>query len=161
MYGDKAVYIFDLDDTLILHNVSEPYKSEYYSKIICLLKDLKNAGKILCMVTYNVDPYSFLKHDINLFDLVYSPEVMTLWEYRSKGVIPDATVWSCGTNVRVCKSKAVVIREMVSKLSCQYDQVVFFDDHAQHINSVRKLGLHAFQVNPYKGIPIEVFELKK
>lgn len=157
MYGNKAVYIFDLDDTLLLHNVQEPYRSHYFSKITSLLKDLKRQGKVLCMVTYHCKPHSVMNEDIHLFDHIYSPEVMTITEYQSKGVFPDSTVWMSGKNVRICRSKAVVIREMISKLAFQFDQVVFFDDNPHHVYSVQQLGVHAFLVNPCKGIPLEVF----
>lgn len=158
MWGSKKVYIFDLDNTLILHNSREPYKSEYHNKVSFGLKRLKSDGKMLCLVTYNTNPASVLKDLTHLFDHVYTPDMITLDEYRSNSErFVDSTVWMCSKNVRICKNKAIVINDLLKNLDdVSPNQVIFFDDNLNHVCAVQRLGVLSVPVNPVKGIPFEM-----
>jgi FMN phosphatase YigB (HAD superfamily) len=155
---NKKVYIFDLDNTLILHESHEPYKSEYHERISLALKRLKSNGKILCLVTYNSHPAFVLKDLFHLFDHVYSPEIMTIAEFRSNSTgFPDSTPWMCGNQVRICKNKVVVIGDILRNIgNVSRDQVIFFDDDLNHVCAVQRLGVVSVPVNPARGIPLEM-----
>lgn len=157
MYEHKKIFIFDLDNTLVLHDAQEPYKSEYHSKIISYLKDLKNKDKLVCLVTYNPYPKVILNDLIHLFDYIYSPELIPFAEYIFSNKddevrFKNCTPWRCGDNISLCKDKSIVIKDILSQFNCKYYQAIFFDDNPNHIKSVRDIGIESILVNPLKGI---------
>ncbi len=51
------LYIFDLDNTLYLHNVDPSYKEEYESNLKYFLNYLKNNNKKLAIASHHSCPY--------------------------------------------------------------------------------------------------------
>lgn len=157
MYHDKELFIFDLDDTLILHNVDLDLRKQYEDKLIPFLNNLKYNGKILTLVTYNTNPTVFLnKYDIlHLFDYIYSPQLLTFEEYAmSSDIHHNSTIWISGKIVRVCVCKSVIVKQILEKFNCTNDKTIFFDDHSLNIKKVEQLGIQSILVDPLKGIPI-------
>lgn len=159
MYEFKKIFIFDLDDTLFLHNVQESFRNEYHIKITKFLNHLKANDKLICLVTYNINPKRLLNDLIHLFDYVYTPNVMSFHEYQYQYFedytkFKDYTPWVCNGKVSLCKNKSIVIKEILSKFNCDYYKAIFFDDNPNHIKSVQQLGIEAIQVNPLNGIPL-------
>jgi hypothetical protein len=163
MYEFKKIFIFDLDDTLYLHHADLSFKKEYHRNILTFLKDLKKDNKLICLVTYNVNPKRLLNDSICLFDYVYSPKLLSLSEYLNDHNIDieHYTPWICNDKVTLCKDKSIVIKEILSKFNCESYQAIFFDDNKVHIKAVQKIGIETVLVNPLKGIPIPKIEKKK
>lgn len=165
MYEHKKIFFFDLDNTLFLHYAQEPYKSEYHRKIISYLKDLKNKDNLICLVTHNPSPKVILKDLIHLFDYIYSPEIISFAEFMilstdNEDKIKNCTPWVCSDQVSLCKNKAIVIKDILSRFNFKYYQAIFFDDNYNHIKSVRDIGIESILVNPLVGIIIPKIEKK-
>ena len=153
MYEFKKIFIFDLDDTLFLHKVPECFRNEYHKKVAEFLKNLKANDKLICLVTYNINPKRLLNDLIYLFDYIYSPELLSFHEYsKAELKFKDCTPWICNGQVSLCRDKAIVIKEILSKFNCSYYQAIFFDDNPNHIKSVQQIGIETVLVNPLKGI---------
>lgn len=59
---DYKMFVFDLDNTLFLHNVDSIYAEEYHKKVKNFLVYLKDSDKKLYIATHNFDPIDYLEH---------------------------------------------------------------------------------------------------
>lgn len=156
MYQNKDLFIFDLDDTLLLHNLDEYSRKKYEDQLIPFLYNLKNSGKILTLVTYNTNPQKFLneKSICHLFDYIYSPLVMSLDEYQMSAKFYDnSSVWITQNTVKICTCKVVITQQIIEKYTCTPEKTIFFDDYKVTVNKVKQLGVESVLVDPVKGIP--------
>lgn len=157
MYEDKDLFIFDLDDTLLLHKVDKFNRKIYEDQLISFLHNLKNSGKILTLVTYNTYPEKFLnKNSIHhLFDYIYRPEIVPFNEYQnSNKFYENASIWVIGNTVKICTCKSIIIKEIIENYKCHLKKIIFFDDHKFNVDKVKKLGIDSILVDPFNGIPL-------
>jgi HAD superfamily phosphatase (TIGR01681 family) len=136
------VFVFDLDDTLYLHNVDFLYREEYTRKIKEFLLSLKNNGKILCLATHNKSPYHYL-HKMDIYDIFH--EII----YEKRDVHPSLNSIYDYTN------KKDMIQEILDKTDSTNEEVIFFDDHIYNINEVKSIGVETVRVSPTTGIILE------
>ena len=136
------VFVFDLDNTLYLHNVDYYYNKEYVRKVKIFLDILKTNNKILCIATHNKEPYSILgkMNMINYFDEII---------YEKRNVSPWTHYISEYTN------KKEMLYEIINKINVSVNEVVFFDDVDYNINEVQSIGVKSIKVSPVTGIQIE------
>lgn len=139
---DYKVFVFDLDDTLYLHNVDLLYREEYTRKVKEFLQLLKDSGKILCLATHNKSPYTYL-HKMDIYDIFN--EII----YETRNVHPSLNSIYDYTN------KKYMIQEILDKTNSKHDEVIFFDDHMYNINEVKSIGVETVYVSPQTGIMIE------
>jgi hypothetical protein len=153
----KDLFIFDLDDTLFLHNLDEYNRKKYEDRLIPFLYNLKKSGKILTLVTYNTDPQKFLNEKSigHLFDYIYMPSVMSFEEYQnSNKFYENSTVWITGRAVKICRCKGVIAQQILEKYSCSPEVCIFFDDHKPNVDKVKQLGIESVLVDPLVGIQL-------
>lgn len=136
------VFVFDLDDTLYLHDVSIEYREEYNIKIREFLKSLKDDGKIVCLATHNKSPYYYL-HKMEIYGLFH--EII----YETKDVT------SSKNSILEYTNKKDMIQEILEKTNVTNEDVVFFDDQSYNIDEVKSLGIASVHVSPKTGILLE------
>jgi FMN phosphatase YigB (HAD superfamily) len=164
------LYIFDLDDTILLHSSNKEYREKYERKVISFLETLQKRGKKLALVTYNTNPRFYLEElgIYHLFSYIYTPYITSFDNYKSESFdikqLDDSTVWirrgGKGSFVTICKNKHVIIKELLDNLSIPNHKAIFFDDHKLHITSVEKLGVKSILSDPLLGIPFDKIDLK-
>ena len=128
---DYKIFVFDLDNTLYLHNADYNYSLTYHKKVNKFLTYLKANGKILYIATHNKDPEIYLKKlDIkHLFNGVI---------YEHKNVNPH---------------KKDMIRQILNeKMSYTISDILFFDDHNFNIKEVSSIGVKSILVEPLIGV---------
>ena len=137
------VYVFDLDDTLYLHNADSVYKNEYHKRVKVFLEELKNQDKILCIATHNRTPNHYLERlEIKeLFDEII---------YEHKNVHPW---YNCITEYT---SKKDMLNNIIEKFDCNTDEIIFFDDNNYNIKEIQTLGIRSIKVSAKDGVNIEV-----
>lgn len=139
----KKVYVFDLDNTLFLHNSEYEYAKKYHKDVELFLMKLKMENKKLYIASHNRDPYWFL--DIinirHLFDdVIYEKKHMN----RSINTISEYT------------SKKDMILEIMEKEMCDISEIIFFDDHNYNISQVESINVKSIKVDPIKGIDFSI-----
>jgi putative hydrolase of the HAD superfamily len=90
-----------------------------------LMEDVKAAGFLLGIL-------SNMPHDF----LAFAREKIPLFS------LPDAGLFSCEVNL--IKPEAAIYRKLLSLLKCAPEEVVFFDDTRDNVESAAALGIHAF-----------------
>lgn len=136
------VFVFDLDNTLYLHQVDPMYKKVYNIRIKQFLKFLKDDGKIICLATHNKDPYDYLD-EMGIYDLFN--EII----YETRDVYPYLNTIDEYTN------KKDMIQEILHKTNVSNNDIVFFDDGYYNIIQVDSLDIDVVFVSPEIGIIIE------
>ena len=133
------IYVFDLDNTLFLHNSDYEYSSNYHKRVMEFLQVLKAQGKILCIATHNKNPEYYLKqiHIFDLFDYII---------YERKNVC-------CFFNsIEDYTGKNEMIEEILDLTKCKKEEVIFFDDADYNIKRVEMIGVKSVKVCDQKGI---------
>ncbi len=127
MYYEKVLHIFDLDDTLYLRDRIED-TDEYHEKVVEMIKDLKNSGKILAMASHNSHPRYELRRMgiLKYFDVI-------IGEYP--------------------RDKDDMVKEILRKTGYDVTDAVFYDDLKYNIKLVGNLGVTVYHV-PRDGIEI-------
>lgn len=147
---DKEVktYVFDLDNTLYMHNVNEEYFLEYKLKLIKFLRELKENGIILCIATHNKNPVNYL-NELNIKDLfehiIY--EQRDVCSYLNK--ITDYT------------PKSEMIKEIMELTNCNSNEVIFFDDDMYNIRDVESKNIKSILVCDKIGITFDNIKCRK
>jgi HAD superfamily phosphatase (TIGR01681 family) len=142
-YNNKSsykVYVFDLDNTLFLHNNEEKYTEQYHQKVKNYLLNLKRDNKKICLATHNKYPRYYIEKlglDYNFFDIIV---------YELKDVNPFIN------SIREYTSKKDMILEIIKKIGCRKSQVLFFDDNYYNIREVRSINIKSVKVSPTFGI---------
>lgn len=139
---DYKVFVFDLDDTLYLHNVEYSYREEYTQKIRDFLQHLKDNGKIVCLATHNKSPYYYLSR-MDIYNLFH--EII----YEKKDVNPKYN------SIYEYTNKKYMVQEIIDKTNVSTQDVIFFDDVYYNINEVKSLGIESIRVSPTTGIVLE------
>lgn len=131
----SKVYVFDLDNTLYLWDVSKNYKLEYEYKLVKFLKDLKENNNILAIASHNTSPRYYLRkmNLSNYFDYI-------IGEYPRKK-----------SDMIIEILKNIVTMEYTKK------DVIFFDDLDYNIRECRENDIISIKVDPVKGIDFENF----
>lgn len=143
---DYKIFVFDLDNTLYLHNVDQNYAEKYHKKALNFLMYLKDCDKLLYIATHNFNP-KFLLDKINispLFDGIIK---------ETKDVHP-----SLNSIVEYTSKKDMILEILDKHKNLTKDDVVFFDDHNYNIKQVESINVKSIYVNDYKGIDFsEIF----
>ena len=126
----SKVYIFDLDNTLLLWKVDKYYKYEYEYELKKFLENLKCKNHILAIASHNMTPRYYLKNmDIfQLFDYI-------IGEYPRK--------------------KSDMIVEILENVKGKKEDVIFFDDLNSNIEDCEKNRIISIKVDPMKGLDFE------
>lgn len=135
------VFVFDLDNTLYLHDADSNYRNEYSEKIKDFLNQLKQKDKILCIATHNKHPNTILNrmHIYHYFDEII---------YEKRNVVP----WI--NNIREYTNKKEMLMEIKMKLDVSNDDIIFFDDVDYNVKEVSSIGIQSIKVSPIKGLKI-------
>jgi len=134
------IYVFDLDNTLYLHNVDNNYSNDYHKRVKEFLQTLKTKGKILCIATHNKNPEYYLKR-IEIFDL-FDHIIFEKQEHLNPFFygIQDYT------------PKNEMIEEILHLTECKKEQVVFFDDFDYNVKQVESVGIKSIKVCDTVGL---------
>lgn len=126
----SKVYIFDLDNTLLLWKVDKYYRYEYEYNLKEFLENLKCNNHILAIASHNMTPRHYLKNmDIcQLFDYI-------IGEYPRK--------------------KSDMIVEILENVKGKKEDVIFFDDLNSNIEDCENNGIKSIKVDPIKGLDFE------
>lgn len=156
----KKLYIFDLDDTILLRNVQDTmYKEKYEKELRERLKDLKKKNKKLAIATYNSKPENVLiqLRILHLFDYIYQPTELPFDKYKSNvRDLRNATVWTIGNHVKICWKKNIMVEKIMKNLKCSKEETIYFDDYINNVYDVEKLGVKTIHVNKTIGIPLNL-----
>jgi len=133
------VFVFDLDNTLYLHNVNSFYSDRYHKDVKVFLQNLKTKNKILCIATHNKNPNNYLdKMEIShLFDHII---------YEKRNVNPYEN------SIREYTGKDEMIQEIIDKTKCKKEEIIFYDDADYNINKVENFGVKSIKVDDNIGI---------
>jgi HAD superfamily phosphatase (TIGR01681 family) len=138
---DYKIFVFDLDNTLFLHNVDQTTGEKYHKKVKSFLNYLKDSDKLLYIATHNFYPSNYLNR-IDIPPLLFNGIIK-----ETKDVHPSFN------NISEYTSKKDMILEILDKhKDLTKDDVIFFDDHTFNIKEVEKLNVKSIYVNQSKGI---------
>lgn len=138
---DYKIFVFDLDNTLYLHNVEQNYAEIYHKKVKNFLIYLKDNDKILYIATHNFNPDNYLNL-INIPPLLFNGIIK-----ETKDVHPMIN------NINDYTSKKDMILEILDRqTNLTTDDIVFFDDHSYNIKEVEKINVKSIYVDDLKGI---------
>jgi HAD superfamily phosphatase (TIGR01681 family) len=138
---DYKIFVFDLDNTLYLHNVRGEYRDVYHKKVKNFLNYLKDYGKLLYIASHNLEPKCLLLElEIPLitFDGIIketkdvNPHSNTISEYTSK--------------------KDMICEILENHKDLSYEDVVFFDDNKYNIKEVESINVKSIYIDESKGI---------
>lgn len=143
------IFVFDLDNTLYLHRISnDGYCEKYHKKLKCFLEKLLQHDKILCIATHNREPYDLLKkigiHD--LFNTIICEQKIlcaylhTISDYTSKKYMIDEILKSVNKDKNITYDK---------------EDVIFFDDHTYNITEIQSINVESIKVCPLRGLDID------
>ena len=117
----------DLDDTSIDEMIEMDLASWKHinTGTVALMEDVKKAGYILGILS-NM-PHDFLA-----------------WARKNNPVfsLPHKSLFSC--EVGLLKPEPAIYRELLSLLSVESEEVVFFDDNEENVKGAADLGIRAF-----------------
>lgn len=136
---DYKVFVFDLDSTLYLHYADEMYKQIYHEQVKVFLQNLKNNGKILCIATHNKNPTIYL-------DML---KITSLFHYI---ISEQKNVNSYSNSIHEYTGKDEMINELISKIGCTNEEIIFFDDIKYNIKKVESIGVKSILVSDQTGI---------
>lgn len=142
-YNKKSnykVYVFDLDNTLFLHNSEETYTTRYHEKVKNYLLNLKRDNKKICLATHNKNPKYLLEKmglEYDFFDIIV---------YELKNVHPLLN------SITEYTSKKDMILDIIKKTGCKKSQVIFFDDSYYNIRQVQSINVKSVKVSPTSGL---------
>ena len=138
---DYKIFVFDLDDTLYLHNVDKNYVEIYHKKVKNFLVYLKDNDKRLYIATHNFGPSSLLNR-MDIPPLLFNGIIK-----ETKNVNPYIN------HINEYTSKKDMILEILDKNpEFTTDDVVFFDDHEYNIKEVESINVKSIRVDARKGI---------
>lgn len=137
------IFVFDLDNTLYLHNVDTIYSDRYHKDVKVFLQNLKNKNKILCIATHNKNPNNYLdKIEIShLFDYII---------YEKKNVHPYLN------SIHEYTGKDEMIQEIIDKTKCKKEEIIFYDDADYNIKKVENFGVKSVKIDDNIGIVFDV-----
>ena len=138
---DYKIFVFDLDNTLYLHNVDSIYSDKYHKKVVNFLMYLKDSNKLLYIATHNFNPTKLL-NKINIEPLLFNGIIK-----ETKDVHPSLN------SITEYTSKKDMILEILDKhIDLTNDDIVFFDDHNYNIKQVESINVKSIYVDELKGI---------
>jgi HAD superfamily phosphatase (TIGR01681 family) len=138
---DYKIFVFDLDDTLVLHKVNRKYSLDYNRKIRKFLSYLKNQGKYLYIASHNREPDEVL--DKNGISLSYFHDILGETKLLSKHV----------NKIEEYTNKKDMIIEILNRhRNLSKDDVVFFDDRVYNIKQVESINVKCILVDKYTGL---------
>ena len=150
-YKSKKIFIFDLDDTLILNN----YNNENYNdKIYKFLIYLKNKGKILAIASHNGAPKFTIKmYNKKILNLFESDDILGAEEVVSKDQITNLDSDISFTNGDyIYYKKTEMIKKLIKKYDLKFKDVIFFDNDKGHILDALGENIVSILVDPKDGI---------
>ena len=138
---DYNIFVFDLDNTLYLHNVDDVYAEKYHTKVKNFLMYLKDNDKKLYIATHNFNPLKLL-HKINISPLLFDSIIK-----ETKNVHPLLN------SITEYTSKKDMILEILNNHNdLTQNDIIFFDDNKYNIKEVNSINVKSVYVNESKGI---------
>jgi len=134
-----SVLVFDLDDTLYLHN---GHNDSYHNKMKEYLEQLSKCRKILCVATHNGNPEILLD----------KMNIKHLFEYI---VFETKSLNSYLHSIRDYTNKKDMISEIIQKTKCRIKDIVFFDDNLYNIIEVESMNVKCVFV-PKTGLALNL-----
>lgn len=147
--SDVKVYVFDLDNTLYLHDhTNKDYFNEYRLNLVKFLEKLTTENITLCIATHNKTPITFLDelNITNLFKHII---------YEKKNVHPYLNT------IKDYTPKSEMMKEIMTLTSCTYDKMIFFDDDMFNIRDVETLNIKSVLVCSKVGITFNKIMYRK
>lgn len=138
---DYKIFVFDLDNTLYLHNVDENYAEMYHKKVKNFLMYLKDNDKILYVATHNFNPTNYLNR-INIQPLLFNGIIK-----ETKNVHP-----SLNSITEYTSKKDMILEILNNHNDLTKNDIIFFDDHDYNIKEVDSINVKSIYVNECKGI---------
>ena len=134
-YNKYKLFVFDLDNTLYLHEISKEKREEYEIRLKKMLRVLKKNGKKIGLASFNSNPNKFLiRMDImKYFDVII-------------GEYPIG---------KYSRDKLSMIHEIMDKTDSCNNETVFFDDLYSNIHKVKQDDIKCIYVIPFIGIEID------
>jgi HAD superfamily phosphatase (TIGR01681 family) len=136
LFPEVNLYIFDLDDTLILSNyvgdldIGKKYEHTLGPETDKILQDLKNKNHIIALASYNSDAIS----------LMHKFDILKYFDH--------AEAYYDGLN------KLSHLNRIMDKYPIPNDKIYFFDDLDENIATAHRLGIHGIKIDPNKCIRI-------
>jgi HAD superfamily phosphatase (TIGR01681 family) len=140
--SDYKVFVFDLDNTLYLHKVDVIQKQIYHEQVKIFLQNLKDAGKILCIATHNKYPTLYLDR----------LKISSLFHYI---ISEQKKVHPMHNSIRDYTGKDEMIKELICKIGCTNEEIIFFDDAIYNTNKVESIGVKSILVSDQTGIEFD------
>lgn len=138
---DYKIFVFDLDNTLVLHKAESNYASEYHMKVKHFLIYLKDNEKKIYLATHNSNPAEYLTK-IDVPPLLFNDIIK-----ETKDLDPIFN------NIMDYTSKKDMILEILhNNTDLTTSDIVFFDDHPYNINEVESINVKSVYVDELKGI---------
>jgi len=138
---DYNIFVFDLDNTLYLHNVDGNYAEMYHKKVKNFLMYLKDNDKILYIATHNFNPTNYLNR-INIPPLLFNGIIK-----ETKNVHP-----SLNSITEYTSKKDMILEILNNHNDLTKNDIIFFDDHDYNIKEVDSINVKSIYVNECKGI---------
>jgi len=138
---DYNIFVFDLDNTLYLHNVDGNYAEMYHKKVKNFLMYLKDNDKILYIATHNFNPSKYLFY-LNISPLLFNGIIK-----ETKNVHP-----SLNSITEYTSKKDMILEILNNHNDLTKNDIIFFDDHDYNIKEVDSINVKSIYVNECKGI---------
>lgn len=138
---EYKIFVFDLDNTLVLHKANASIREKYHKRIKNFLTYLKDNDKLIYIATHNFYPNSLLT----------SIDIPPLW---FNGIIKETKdVNPCLNCIEDYTNKKHMILEILNKhKELSNDDVIFFDDHIHNIKQVENIDVKSIHVDENIGI---------
>jgi hypothetical protein len=166
----KKLYIFDFDNTLLLHYLHSEKRFIYEKKLFRFLKKLKLDNKLLTIVTHNKDPFTYLKANniLYLFDIIktpyeipfkdYHPEKFPTKNYKGYHGVQLPPLYSISDKICIYPPKPDMISEILSITGVSKNESIFFDDDRFHVEDVKLSEIESVLIDPLIGIPENILK---
>lgn len=142
---DYKIFVFDLDNTILLHETSQEYSMNYNKKLKKTLLDLKANGKSLYIATHNFYPEKYL------IRIGLSPSLFN-------GIIKETKDVHCLTHkIEDFTSKKDMVLDILKRSKSSPEEVLFFDDVDYNTKQVEEINVKSILVNRLTGIDLDAF----
>lgn len=137
--SNYKVFVFDLDNTLYMHSCNRIHREIYHEQVKIFLQNLKNLGKILCIATHNTGPFYYLEN-------------LKIKELFHHIILEKKPLHSDFNTIDQYTGKDEMINELIGKIGCTKEEIIFFDDSLYNIKKVESIGIKSILVSDQTGI---------
>ena len=128
------LFIFDLDNTLLINNLTSSEK-HIPDEIKSILNRIKEKGHMITIASHNSDPIYFL----DKFEIKH---------------LFNSSVYGCSTYDQKGHSKVEHFNKLIKYYQGRFEpnRMIFFDDYLKYVLEARRLGIKGVQVNCVTGV---------